>query len=115
MDNNKLPDQVFPETNTQRTLKKIDDRNKRTVIVVIVVLLAATIFGVFLNLKLQQVIDRNQEEARQARAANIDRQGEMKNYIKCILLIRFDSTPEALATRGGAEAALNACAAAKSR
>jgi hypothetical protein len=45
-----------------------------------------------------------------ARQQNIERQEQLKSYIKCIVLIRYDHTPESLTTREGVESALDGCA-----
>lgn len=98
------------ETETQHLLHKVDRRDKivRAIEVVILFVLAIVVFVTLL--RLQSVIDQNQVNALQARKANIERQKETQDYIKCVLLLRYDTTPEELATRKGAEKALDRCA-----
>ncbi len=104
---------TIPATPAQVKLNQLDRRDKIVRAVELFVLLAVVLFNVFLGLRLQQVIDENNRATVEARMANIERQGELKDYVKCVILIGFDNTPEQLATREGTEAALIKCADAK--
>lgn len=68
-------------------------------------------FNIFIAFQVQRVVHDHQEITLSARKANIARQEELEDYIKCVLLIRYDVPPEQLTTRNGAEVALDACAA----
>lgn len=61
--------------------------------------------------QIQSIINNNQKSTLEARGANVQRQVELKNYIKCILLIRYDN-PNLTATspRADTELALDRCA-----
>jgi hypothetical protein len=68
------------------------------------------VFNVVATIRLQQIINQNQKGALERSAeATRDRQ-EQKDYIKCVLLIRYVVPPEALQTYDGAEEALDQCA-----
>lgn len=95
---------IMPETSSERLLKKIERKDTIIRSVQLIVLTFISVFNIFFAV---QTLD--------ARQANIQRQDELKDYIKCILLIRYDSTPEQLATRKGGEAALDHCASADNR
>lgn len=101
---------VIPDSPAQKMLKKVDRRSFVAVVFGIGLLLIVTVFNVFTAVRLQYIIDKNQEDTLQARDANVDRQEELQGYIKCVLLLRFDTTPEQFATREGASKALDDCA-----
>lgn len=60
----------------------------------------------------QQIIINNQKSTLEARKANMERQENLKNYIKCIFLAKFDDPAAALptATRQQVSNALDNCA-----
>lgn len=101
---------LIPESANERLIQKVDRRDKQMRIAETLMLLALTIFNVFTAVRLQQVISQNQANTLEARQQNIQRQNQLQGYIKCILLLRYNATPESLATLEGAEAALDACA-----
>jgi hypothetical protein len=101
---------TLPQSPAQLTLARIERRDKRIATFKIFLLLIVVIFNVLTALRLQQVIDENQAETQRAREANIARQDEIKEYIKCVLLIRFDYTPEQLSSKEQVESALDTCA-----
>jgi hypothetical protein len=100
-----------PGTKGEALLRKVDRRDKVMRLAEIAILFALVLFNVFTAVRLQNVIDQNQADTLQAREANIARQDELKDYIKCVLLIRYDVPPEHLTTRDGAEQSLDTCAA----
>ncbi len=60
---------------------------------------------------LQEIINSNQRSALEARKANAVRQTEIKDYVKCIVLLRYDNpTLKADSPRTDVEAALDKCA-----
>ena len=101
---------TIPESPAESFLRQVDHRDKLMRYAELSILLALVLFNVFVASRLQQVIDENQRDTIEARKANIARQAETKDYIKCIVLIRFDNAPEALTTREGVETALDVCA-----
>lgn len=106
---------TIPESPAQQFLARVDARDKMARAAGIAILLALVVFNVFTAIRLQNVIDQNQRDTLEARQANTARQNELKDYIKCVLLIRYDVPAEALTTRDGVEAALDACATAKAK
>lgn len=101
---------TIPDSPAQKMLNKADRSIHRAIIGGIVMLFVVAALNVFAAVRLQYIIDKNQEDVIQARQANIERQSEQKDYIKCVLLLRFDATPQQLATREGASKALDECA-----
>lgn len=103
---NRPPDQ----TAGSEFIAKADARDKLVRGIELVILLVVVVFNIFLGLRIQRVIDQNGEQAEQrSQSAQADR-AEQKAYIKCIVLLKFDATPEALANRDGLEKALDTCA-----
>ena len=49
-------------------------------------------------------------KAQTQRDSQVKREVETQEYIKCIVLLRFEVTPEQIATKEGAEKALDSCA-----
>lgn len=101
---------TIPETPNQELLSRVDRRDKLVRGVELAILFIIVLFNIFLGLRIQSVIDQNQADVLRAREANIQRQVELKDYIKCVLIIRFDYTPEELATKEGVTKALDTCA-----
>ena len=101
---------TIPDSPAQQTLQKLDHRDRFIRTVEIFILILVVVFNIFLGVRLQQVINNNQIETVAARQANIKRQQDLEQYIKCVLLIRYDVPPEQLTTRKGTEAALDKCA-----
>jgi hypothetical protein len=111
--NNSDPDKPLLPTHStpaQHVLQKADHRDKVVHTLEIIVLFAVVLFTIITLVRLQQIIDQNQQSTLEARRINMARQTEIKDYIKCIVLIKYDTPPEDLTTRTGTEAALNACA-----
>lgn len=101
---------ITPESVGKNTLRKIEHRSSQLMTIAIILLVTVSGFNVWSSIRLQQVIDENNTTTVQARKVNIQRQNELKDYIKCVLLIRFDVPPDQLSTRKGAEKALDICA-----
>lgn len=101
---------LIPDTPVQELIKKTDRQVGRAVYFSVAILVLLTIFNVVTAVRLQTVINQNQKDALTARQANIDRQGELKDYVKCVLLISFDVPKDQLTTRQGTEKALDHCA-----
>lgn len=91
-------------------LRQLETRDRNLRIFQVIVLLGIVMFNIFTAIRLQNVIDRNQANAVEARKSNFARQNEIKSYIKCILLIRYDH-PELTQTspRSEVEQALEEC------
>lgn len=70
------------------------------------------ICAVFLisNISLSGYLVSRSFKAQTQREAQVKREVQTQEYIKCILLLQFDVSPEALKTREGAEKALDRCA-----
>lgn len=100
-----------PGTKGEALLRKVDRRDRLMRAIELGVLFALVLFNIFISIRLQTIINQNQTEALQAREANTARQNELKDYIKCVLLLRFDAPPEQLVDRDGVEGALDTCAA----
>lgn len=103
--------------NSEKLLRRIDRRDKwlKTLAITVLIVLIAFSFVNQIRLSnnqaaLKQVIDQNQQTTVQARETNADRQDELKAYIKCIFLAKFDIPAEQLSTREGTVAALDKCA-----
>src|SRR6188768_2739591 len=92
---------------SENLLTKMDRRDKAIRALELFILFSLVIFSVFTSIRLQQVVDQNQRGALERAAdATRDRQ-EQKDYIKCIILLRFVVPPEALQTYDGTEEALD--------
>lgn len=101
---------TIAQSPTQKLLVKVDKRDKLVRTIEIAMLLVFGVFSVFLAIRLQFVIDQNQRDSlRRSHQAQIDR-SETKDYIKCILLIKYDTPAEQLTSREGTEKALDLCA-----
>lgn len=103
--------------NSEQLLKRIDKRDRLlktiTIAALLVLMSASFINQIRLNdnqQALQQVIDDNQQSTLQARQNNVTRQDELKAYIKCIFLAKFDVPTAQLSTREGTVKALDDCA-----
>lgn len=72
-------------------------------------LVVGVVIGISLQVK--QLIVENQRSTLQARQANVERQQDLQNYVKCLTLLRFDN-PELgpQSTRSQVESALDKCA-----
>lgn len=70
------------------------------------ILLILVAIGIQLSVNAQ-----NKKATLDARAANAQRQQGLKDYIKCLSLLRFDYTPEQLTTKNDVSKALDSCAA----
>lgn len=101
---------TIPDSPAQETLRKIDNRDKVLKTAQLAIFFVVAIFNVFIILRLQQVIDQNQRESLARSGVAVQDRKEQKDYIKCVLLIRYDASQEALSTRAGVEAALDRCA-----
>lgn len=76
--------------------------------ILIIAVLIVNIIGI---VKIQTVINDNQAQTIVARQQNIQRQQEIKDYIKCLILLRYDNpTLTVNSTRAQTEAALDKCA-----
>lgn len=110
MDEDQKASTIIPASPQQEALAKIDNRDKLVRAVEITILLFVVAFNIFLGLRIQSVIDQNQRDAKaRSEAAQQDR-NEQKDYIKCVLLIKFDDPPADLTTKVGTSKALDACA-----
>lgn len=101
---------TIPQSPAQETLAKIDKRDQRIRIIELTIVFAMVIINLFVLLRLQQVIDQNNRATIEARQQNIERQNDQKNYIKCVLLIRFNEPPVDLTTKSSVSKALDQCA-----
>lgn len=70
--------------------------------------IAANLVGLF---EIQQNISANQASTIQARQDNTNRQINLKNYVKCVLLLRFDPGLIPTSTKADVSKALDECAA----
>ena len=61
------------------------------------------------NVSLSAYLVSRSFKAQTQRDAQVKREVETQEYIKCIVLLQFDIPAEQLKTRDGAEAALNTC------
>lgn len=102
---------TIPQSPSQQLLAKVDRRDKLVRIVEITILMAVVVLNIFIGLRIQTVIDSNNKATVQARQDNVERTTQSQQYIKCIVLLRFNTTPMALQTKAGVEKALDACAA----
>lgn len=101
---------LIPPTPAQDLLSKVDHRDKLVRGIELFVLACVVGFNVFLGLRLQQVIDQNNKATVEARQNNIARQDDLKNYIKCLSLIRFNQPPVDVTDKAAVSAALDTCA-----
>lgn len=101
---------LIPESPAQKTLAKIDARDKVIRLIELTIVFALVVFNLFVGLRLQNVIDQNQAASLQrSHEAQTDRDS-IKSYIKCVLLIRFNNDPQLLVTKQAVSAALDTCA-----
>lgn len=76
--------------------------------ILIIAVLVVNIIGI---VKIQTVINDNQAQTIAARQTNLQHQQEIKDYIKCIVLLRYDNpTLTVNSTRSETEVALDKCA-----
>lgn len=118
---------VIPPTAEQPTTSNIDDlmrkveaRSRKStnwLYLAVFLILIAVVIGVIGIYKstavlngLQATQQSQNDSTLEARKANVSRQLQLSDQIKCLALIRFDVKPEVLATRKGTEAALDKCA-----
>lgn len=101
---------ITDQSPAQSFIKKIDRRDKLVRIIEIVFLVIAISFTIFGLIRIQQLISLSQQETLQRSEKAAQERGETKQYIRCILLIRFDNPPETLTTREGVAKALDNCA-----
>ncbi len=99
-------------TDSEHFLLKAEryDRYLRSIVSVVLVLVVA--FNILNVIRLQQVFRQNEAAAVAAREANRNRQNEIKAYIRCVILLRYDNpnlTPQS--PRQDVETALDKCAA----
>lgn len=111
MDNNDKPTTIIEESPAQKALAKIDKRDRLVRGIEIGLLLVVVGFNVFTGVRLQNQIEANNKATIAAREQNIGRQTEIKDYIKCLSLLKFTAPPESLTTKEGVTKALDACAA----
>lgn len=101
---------IIPQSPSQALIAKVDKRDKLVRIIEVAILMTVVVFNVFVGLRIQTVIDNNNAATVQARKDNVERETQSQQYIKCIVLLRFNTTPMALQTKAGVEKALDACA-----
>lgn len=101
---------IIPQSPSEGLIEKVDRRDRLVRIMEVGLLFALTLFNVAAVVQTQQIISRNERNTQEARQANIDRQVQMTAYIKCIILIRYDTPAADLTNREGTEAALDKCA-----
>lgn len=110
MDDQDKATTLIPESPAQKTLAKIDARDKVIRLIELTIVFALVIFNLFVGLRLQNVIDQNQAASiERSHEAQADRDS-IKSYIKCVLLIRFNNDPSTLVTKQAVSEALDACA-----
>lgn len=99
------------EPQGEKLLTKLDRRDRVTrglEVVVLLILMAINIFGLF---RIESIIKSNQVGTIEARKANAARQDELKGYIKCIVLLRYDNPNlNSESPRVDVEIALDKCA-----
>lgn len=102
---------IIDKSPSQDFIGKVDRRDKLMRIIEVFMLLVIVLFNVFFGLRLQSVINKNNQTATDSRKTNAQRQNEIQDYIKCVVLIRFDDPPlPATATREETSKALDECA-----
>lgn len=101
---------TIPKSPSQDLISKVDRRDKLVRGVELFVLACVVGFNIFLGLRLQQVINQNNASTVAARQQNIDRQNDLKNYIKCLSLVRFNQPPVDLSSKTAVSKALDQCA-----
>lgn len=104
---------LIPASPAQQFIAKAERRDKVQRSVEVFVLICVVVFNLFIGLRLQQVIDQNNQATVTARQQNIDRQNDLKDYIKCILLVRFNQPPVDATSKAAVSKALDECAANK--
>lgn len=100
-----MNENIEPVSESEKTLDRIDARDRIIRAIEVVILLVAVTFSIVSGVYYQQ-------QSQKARSTNIARQDSLKNYIKCLSLLRFDS-PELTqpnVTRQQVSAALDKCA-----
>lgn len=104
---------TIPKSPTQELIAKVDNRDKLVRAIELFALACVVGFNIFLGLRLQQVIDQNNQATVDARQQNIARQNDLKNYVKCVSLVRFNQPPVDLTSKNAVSKALDECAGAK--
>ncbi len=98
----KAHDQI-PKSDSQKFIDRVERRDKMVKIFEVIILFGLVAFNVF-------TVIQNQRSALERSAIATQERAETKEYIKCVLLIRFDVPEKELTTREGAEKALDDCA-----
>lgn len=91
-------------------LRELDKRDIRFKVFLLLVAVILTAFNIFTVVRLQYITSQSQAQAVQARKTNFDRQSEIKAYIKCVVLLRYDNpglSPES--PKADVEKALDRC------
>jgi hypothetical protein len=91
-------------------LRKLDHRDILMRIVQNVALFVVVAINLLTLMNMQQVIDQNQKSALDRSNQAARERAETKNYIKCVLLIRYDMPEGAVFTREQSSDALDKCA-----
>lgn len=101
----------IPTPPSEKLIHKIDarDRLMRVLeVVALLIIMGINIFGLF---QIESIIKTDQAGTVAARQANKDRQQQITDYIKCLVLLRYDApTLGPQSTRAETEAALDKCA-----
>lgn len=79
-----------------------------TLIVFLTLAIASNLIGLY---EIQQNINNNQTTTLQARQDNAARQEDLKNYVKCVLLLKYNPNLIATSTKANVSKALDDCAA----
>lgn len=106
---------TIPPSDAQKFIIKTDRRDKLVRGIEVFILLIVVAFNIFLGVRLNQVIDQNQKDTLVRAAQASQDRDELKGYIKCLVLLRFDVPAEQLTARDGVASALDACAVANSK
>lgn len=102
MSNDDVPN--LPVSRGEEAIRSLDKRDKFTRGLAIVILLFVVAFNIY-------TIQANKADTLKAREANTARQAEIKEYIRCIVLLRYDNpTLTAQSPREDVENALDKCA-----
>lgn len=113
-DNKMNPEQADTSINDQSPaqafIEKIDRRDRLVRAIEVSLLMLLTIFSLFSILRLQQIVHQNDVAATQRSVQAQNDRDELKGYIRCILLIRYDAPPEQLTSREGVAKTLDGCA-----
>lgn len=102
----------IPNSKGERLLKTLDKRDKIGRGLELILVLFVLIINMYGLYQIQNIIKINQTAAVEARKQNVARQDELKGYVKCLSLLRFDH-PELLnpdVTREQVSKALDECA-----